>query len=93
MTAQVLPRVETLACTIVEGNGHETEASLPIHTTKRGRRWIAASPVKMEQHGTFYIYALFLDPAQLKPDEDGMFHYAAPLRRSDAVPYFDLDEV
>ncbi len=93
MTAQSLPRVETLACTIVEGNGHETEASLPIHTTKRGRKWIAASPVKMEQHGTFYIYALFLDEKLLKPGEDGAFRYAQPLRRGDAIPYFDLDAI
>src|SRR4051812_46343010 len=52
MTAQAPPRVEFLSCTLVEGNGHETEVNLPIHTTKRGRKWIAASPVKMEQHGT-----------------------------------------
>lgn len=93
MTAQAPPRVEFLSCTLVEGNGHETEVKLPIHTTKRGRKWIAASPVKMDQHGTFYIYALFLDEKLIEPGESGTHRYATSLRRSAAVPYFDLDAI
>ncbi|CAN5697053.1 hypothetical protein BH09VER1_BH09VER1_04790 [soil metagenome] len=95
MNAQAPRGVEFLSCTIVEGNSRETNVNLPIHTTKRGRKWIAASPVKMEQHGTLYIYALFLDPKLIEPAADGSgdLRYGIKLRRGDAIPYFDLDEV
>lgn len=93
MAESTIPQLEMMACTIVEGNGRETETALPIHTTKRGRKWVAASPVKMGQHGEHYIYALFLDPERIKSDGDGGFRYADKLKRADAYPYWDLEGI